>query len=78
MGSRGRPAKLIIEDLPRKFVRTFKYRDGSYSEWHYNLDKNPNGPLKVEIFYPEGYFDDEEKKSKKNDKKKTKQRRTGK
>ncbi len=52
MGSKGRPPKLIIEDLPRKFVREVKFRDGCSQKWHYDLDKNPNGPLMVEMFYP--------------------------
>ena len=76
MGSKGRPPKLIIEDLPRKFVRTFRYKDRSYSEWHYDLDKSPNGPLLVEIFYPDDYFDEEEKpKKQKKDNAKTKTNR---
>lgn len=66
MGSRGRPSKIIIEELPRKFIRTFRYRDSSYSEWHYDLDVNPNGPILVEMFYPEFFFDDEEKKKPRN------------
>lgn len=71
MGSKGRPPKIIIEDLPRKFTRTFKYIDKSYSEWHYDLDKNPNGPIMVEIFYPEEFFNfNDEKKSKRNGSKK--------
>lgn len=57
MSSRGRPPKVIIEELPRKFVRTVKYSDRTYSEWHYDLDKYPNGPYLVEMFYPEDYFE---------------------
>jgi hypothetical protein len=65
---KGRPPKVIIEEAPRKFVRTFRYKDGSYSEWHYDLDIYPDGPLEVEIFYPDSYVEDYEKKSKKNKK----------
>lgn len=69
MGSKGRPPKLIIEDLPRKFVRTFKYRDRSYSEWHYDLDRSPNAPILVEIFYPDDYFEEEKNVTKTKKKK---------
>ena len=71
MGSKGRPPKLIIEDLPRKFIREIKYKDGVITKWHYNLDRSPNGPIEVEIVYPEGFFEDEtkQKKKKKNAKK---------
>ena len=68
MSSRGRPPKVIIEDLPRKFTREYKYSDGASSKWHYDLDKNPNGPLMVEMFYPEEEIV-EKKKKKKNGKK---------
>lgn len=78
MGSKGRPPKLIIEDLPRKFVREVKFRDGCSQKWHYDLDKNPNGPLMVEMFYPENFFEEEKKpkKSKQNAKKVSKPRRS--
>jgi len=60
MSSKGRPPKLIIEDLPRKFVREYKFRDSTSQKWHYDLDRNPSGnPIEVEMFYPENYFDDE-------------------
>lgn len=70
MGSKGRPPKIIIEDLPRKFVRTVRYKDRSYSEWHYDLDRSPNAPILVEIFYPDDYFKEEEKDVTKPKKKK--------
>lgn len=66
MGTRGRPPKIIIEELPRKFIREYKFRDGSSQKWHYDLDIDPNGPLEVELFYPEGYFEEEKPKRKSN------------
>ena len=71
MSSKGRPPKLIIEDLPRKFIREINFKDGRSQKWHYDLDRNPNGnPIEVEMFYPEGFFEDETKtKKKKNGKK---------
>ena len=50
MSSKGRPPKLIIEDLPRKFIREYKFRDGTSQKWHYDLDRNPSGnPRKSEL-----------------------------
>lgn len=57
---RGRPAEIKSEEPPRKFVRTYKYSDGIRTEWTYDLDKYPNGPIKVEVFYPKNYDDMEE------------------
>ena len=48
---RGRPP---LEDIPppRKFTREYRDEDGSVSTWHYDLDKFPNGPFKVDITAP--------------------------
>ena len=56
MSKKGRPVEKVTEAPPRKFTREFNYPDGVSQKWHYNLDKNPNGPISVELFYPEGYF----------------------
>jgi hypothetical protein len=53
---RGRPpVETTTEEAPRKFVRTYKSSDGCKEEWTYDLDKSPNGPIKVEVFYPKNY-----------------------
>ena len=51
MAGRGRPP---IEDTPppRQFTKQYTDEDGSVTTWHYNLDKFPNGPFKVEITAP--------------------------
>ena len=48
---RGRPP---IDDIPppRQFIRQYNNDDGSVETWHYNLDKFPNGPFKVEMTAP--------------------------
>ena len=48
---RGRPP---LEDIPppRQFTRQYTNEDGSMETWHYNLDKFPNGPFKVDITAP--------------------------
>ena len=56
MSKKGRPTEKPVEPPSRKFIREYKYEDGSSQKWHYNLDKSPNGPIMVEMFYPEGYF----------------------
>ena len=56
----GRPVEGKIEDLPRQFIREHKFSDGVIHKWHYDLDKSPYGPILVEMFYPDGYFEDEE------------------
>jgi hypothetical protein len=52
---RGRPAEVKSDEPVKKFVRTYKYPDGCRSEWTYDLDKSPGGPIKVEMFYPKDY-----------------------
>lgn len=59
----GRPSETKIEDQPRKFTQTYTDEEGYSQTWHYDLDKSPNGPMMVEIFYPEGYFKDEDKEN---------------
>lgn len=53
---RGRPstASSNPEEQPHKFTREFKGYNGHRSVWTYDLDKNPNGPIMVEEFYPKG------------------------
>ena len=47
---RGRP-KVDITPSPRQYTRVFEHEDGTTETWHYNLDKFPNGPFKVEMKY---------------------------
>lgn len=60
MAKRGRPAsEPTTEEAPRKFIREYKQDDGCSQKWHYDLDKSPNGPIMVEMFYPKEYFNEE-------------------
>jgi hypothetical protein len=43
----GRPKLDIVP--PRKYTRVFEGVDGNKETWFYDLDKFPNGPIKVEI-----------------------------
>ena len=46
--SRGRPP--LEEPKPlRKFIKEFKDYEGNTYYWHYDFDKFPNGPYKVEV-----------------------------
>jgi len=47
---RGRP-KVDDTPPPRQYTRVFEHEDGTTETWHYNLDKFPNGPFKVEMKY---------------------------
>jgi hypothetical protein len=60
MSQSGRPKEKTLEDNPKKFTREFTREDGRISVWTYNLDKNPNGPIFVEIKYPSEYKCDAE------------------
>jgi hypothetical protein len=59
----GRPSESKSEDQPRQFTQTYTDEEGYSQTWHYDLDKSPNGPMMVEIFYPEGYFEDEKEEN---------------
>jgi hypothetical protein len=63
MAQRGRPK---VEELPPKsvFNKVYTNDDGSKETWHYDLNKFPNGPLKVEISYPTKYESFEDKNAK--------------
>ena len=53
---RGRPKEAHVEptQAPSKFTREFTDKDGHRSVWTYDLNKSPNGPISVEVFYPKG------------------------
>lgn len=59
---RGRPKEVPTEPFtkPAKFTREFTDKDGHRSVWTYDLDKSPNGPISVEIFYPKGAKEEDE------------------
>lgn len=75
---KGRPIEKTIEDQPRKFIRTVKFKDGCIQKWHYNLDKMPNSPILVEMFYPKGYFPKEKEENLPKTKRKYLNPKTGK
>jgi len=50
----GRSTHTDSESQSVKFTREFKDHAGYRSVWIYDLDKNPNGPISVEQFYPKG------------------------
>ena len=50
---RGRPKEVSIEEKPRKFTRV--YEDELTTEtWTFDLYKQPNGPIIVDIKYKAG------------------------
>jgi hypothetical protein len=53
---KGRPSSTdsVQTEPPHKFTREYKDHTGYRSVWTYDLDKNPNGPISVEQFYPKG------------------------
>lgn len=59
---RGRPTQTHTdpEQQSTKFTREFKDFSGNRSVWTYDLDKSPNGPISVEIFYPKGAKEEDE------------------
>jgi len=59
----GRPSETKAEDQPRQFTQTYTDHEGYSQTWHYDLDKSPNGPMMVEIFYPDGYFPEEQEEN---------------
>jgi hypothetical protein len=59
----GRPSETRAEDQPRQFTQTYTDEEGYSQTWHYDLDKSPNGPMMVEIFYPDGYFPEEQEEN---------------
>jgi FMN-dependent NADH-azoreductase len=54
MAKRGRPSEQIVEQ-PKKFTRKYQNADGTDEIWIYDLNKNPTGPISVEIIYPKGF-----------------------
>ncbi len=65
---RGRPKSIDVGESPRKYSQEYTNKKSGIKEiWHYDLDEFPNGPIKVELEYPEGYTsfeEDQEKLSK--------------
>ena len=58
MDKPGRPKEGKLDGNPRQFVRERLFENGRRSIWTYNLDKQPYGPISVEIIYPPGYICD--------------------
>jgi len=56
---RGRP-KIDDAPPPRQYTRVFEHGGGETETWHYNLDKFPNGPFKVEMKYSTSHMSFEE------------------
>jgi hypothetical protein len=58
--SRGRPK--LAEEIPppRQFTKVYENSDGTTETWHYNLDKAPNGPFKVDIKHSTSHLTFEE------------------
>jgi len=52
---KGRPKDLSNVEQPTKFKRTYKDKDGITDIWTYDLNKNPSGPISVEINYPKNF-----------------------
>lgn len=58
--SRGRPRLPDETPPPRQYTRVFDSEEGVTETWHYNLDKAPNGPYKVDIKYSTNHLTFEE------------------
>lgn len=54
-----RPSLFVTSDLPKKFQRVYE-EDGIKETWTYDLDINPNGPIDVDIEYPDSFVSHEE------------------
>ena len=53
--SRGRPHDTSNDAKVSKFSVVYENKDGTKDTWTYDLNKQPNGPLSVEIWYPKNY-----------------------
>ena len=58
--SRGRPKLAEEVPAPRQFIKVYENSDGTTETWHYNLDKAPNGPFKVDIKHSTSHLTFEE------------------
>lgn len=68
---RGRPKEPEYVEPPRKYKREHVDDEGIRAVWKYDLDKQPNGPIEVEFFYPPNYkpmFEKIEERNKVNSK----------
>ncbi len=61
---RGRPVGARISDNPEKYTREITHEDGVRQIWSYNTAISMNGPVKIEISYPNNYVSFEEKEEK--------------
>ena len=50
---RGRPATIVQEELPRKYIRVYE-DEYAIETWSFNLDKFDKGPIQVVIKYKVG------------------------
>ena len=50
---RGRPATIVQEELPRKYIRVYE-DEYAIETWSFNLDKFDKGPIQVDIKYKVG------------------------
>jgi hypothetical protein len=68
---RGRPAEapaVVLEKFERDFYQYANeqyQKEGTKTTWSHDINKNPNGPYKVERTYPKGYKFDKVKPEKK-------------
>ena len=61
---RGRPVEAKVSDNPEKYTREVVHEDGVKQTWSYDTSISMNGPIKVDISYPNAYvsFEEEEEK----------------
>ena len=50
------------KEAPKTYQYVFTEDDGVISTWYYNTKTTKTGPVKVETFYPVGYFGEKKKK----------------
>lgn len=65
--ARGRPVTIIQEEKPVKYERFFDNHDGVTEVWKYDLNKQPNGPIQVDITYSKENIKESKVKEKKEE-----------
>lgn len=55
-----RPSLFLTSEQPKQFTRVYESEDGIKETWTYDLDIFPNGPINVDIEYPDSFISIEE------------------
>jgi hypothetical protein len=65
--ARGRPPQIIQEEKPTKFERLYNNYDGTTEVWKFDLEKQPNGPIEVNVVYDKSTLKELKSKEKKEE-----------